>query len=326
MIPDEIYIEKRFVERTPKDGEILVATEFMLSIHDEQGSLTDGYFRGTLDDDDDDVKLEYDDTEIRLQAGDANCSGVFQNCNADLEIEVDDEDFTIDPEDDEDVEEGSVEKVSLLESKQSRDSNGNITQFFRVYFEFAPSPYYLDPNDDDDDDNDDVTFIDIANSPYRNAIESLARIGAINGFSDGTFRPMQLVNRADAVKIIVASRFSQNEVSACNVYGIGLNDVSPNDWYAPYVCVAKRYGIVSGYADGNFRAANTITVAEASKILTVANGLQLGQSGSDWFTAYVNAMMRVNGIPSGSPAPFYVLGRGEFAYMMNQALLATGTN
>ena len=54
------------------------------------------------------------------------------------------------------------------------------------------------------DGNKNIAFSDSENiSGYaKEAVESLVKTGAINGFSDGTFRPTEICTRAQAAKII----------------------------------------------------------------------------------------------------------------------------
>ena len=94
------------------------------------------------------------------------------------------------------------------------------------------------------------------------AVMSLQASGIIDGYPDGTFRPKGVINRAELLKILVEGFYHQ-EVEAENHC---FPDVA-DEWFAPYVCAAKRLGWISGYPDGTFRPANSVNRAEGIKIV-----------------------------------------------------------
>lgn len=99
------------------------------------------------------------------------------------------------------------------------------------------------------------------------AILNLRERGVIDGYADGTFRPEAGINRAEFIKILVAG-FRE---SAVRRDGECFTDVR-NEWFAPYVCAAKRLGWIDGYPDGSFGPSLMINRAEAMKIVTEAFG------------------------------------------------------
>lgn len=108
-----------------------------------------------------------------------------------------------------------------------------------------------------------VSFQDFSPSdwfaPY---VEQAQSLGIIDGYSDHTFQPAKSINRAEALKIILEAA------------GFDLGDFLPNfddvvvgTWMASYIGFAQEYEIVSGYGDGTFGPGNSITRAEASKVI-----------------------------------------------------------
>jgi hypothetical protein len=97
------------------------------------------------------------------------------------------------------------------------------------------------------------------------AISVLTNLHAVEGNPDGTFRPERTLNRAEFLKIVLASapniRVSLSDAANC------FPDVRQQDWFSPYVCLAQKRGIVSGYPDGTFGPANPVNYAEALKML-----------------------------------------------------------
>jgi hypothetical protein len=110
-------------------------------------------------------------------------------------------------------------------------------------------------------------YPDISNHDYQTAIEYLNREAIATGYPDGTFRPYETINRAEFTKIIVENRFSDGEIYGENCF----SDVK-TQWFAKYICTAKREGIINGYPDGTFKPADPVNFAEAAKIIT-SNGM-----------------------------------------------------
>ncbi|MBD3361105.1 hypothetical protein GF366_04890, partial [Candidatus Peregrinibacteria bacterium] len=103
------------------------------------------------------------------------------------------------------------------------------------------------------------------------AVELLDERGIIHGYDDGTFGPDNLVNRAEAMKIIV------------NAFGIDHNgpynpifpDIFEDEWYFPYVMGGYNTGIIDGYDDGTFKPGNYVNLAEFLKIVVIASDVDL---------------------------------------------------
>lgn len=105
----------------------------------------------------------------------------------------------------------------------------------------------------------DVSYV----HPHYDAIAELVDAGLFEGYEDGSFRPADAINRAELLKILIEGRGLNADAS---LYANCFNDVQ-GQWYAKYVCYAKEQGWVQGYADGTFRASNTVSKVEALKIL-----------------------------------------------------------
>ncbi|PKL36289.1 hypothetical protein CVV38_00050 [Candidatus Peregrinibacteria bacterium HGW-Peregrinibacteria-1] len=99
-------------------------------------------------------------------------------------------------------------------------------------------------------------------SPY---VESARTGGYISGYADGTFRPNDAVNRAEALVIMLrASEMALNFGEEAS-----FADVSENAWYADFVSFAVEWGIVAGYGDGNFGPSDNLTRAQAAKVIVL---------------------------------------------------------
>lgn len=157
-------------------------------------------------------------------------------------------------------------------------------------------------------------FTDTYNSPNKQAIEYLQNTKIINGYADNTYKPDQPVNRAEFLKILIATKFSNNQIE------IGIkncfSDVT-DQWFAKYICLAKSNNIVDGYPDTTFRPANNINLAEALKIILETYEIQVEHNPQlAWYEPYYlkakenHLMGNINTIVDHS------LTRGEMAQMM----------
>lgn len=75
------------------------------------------------------------------------------------------------------------------------------------------------------------------------------------------------ITRADFSKMLVIA--ADLEPVECNVFA----DVPIDAWYNNYVCALYNADVLKGYADGTFKAQNTINRAEAAKAIHLAFGL-----------------------------------------------------
>lgn len=167
-----------------------------------------------------------------------------------------------------------------------------------------------------------ASFSDVPSThEHYAAIEWMQARGVIEGYSDGTFRPDQSVTRAEALKIIlVGTGVSLPETTENQTILYG--DVQLDDWYFVHVQKATELGWVQGYSDGLFRPEQTINLAEALKIISIAKQIQTGAVTEDpysdvpsavWFSPYVSYAKTRNFIQAyhdGLLHPDYALTRG----------------
>jgi hypothetical protein len=142
-----------------------------------------------------------------------------------------------------------------------------------------------------------VFFPDVIEGKYGyTAIMTLAGRGILKGYPSGKFLPQQTINRAEFVKVLVSG------LHAAEVRGeTGCFRDVHDEWYAPYVCAAKRLGWVSGYADGTFRPTQTlkreellkIVVASVAPSLESVSPLPPDVDASSWFAPYARKAMEL---------------------------------
>ncbi|MED5019592.1 S-layer homology domain-containing protein [Paenibacillus chibensis] len=93
-------------------------------------------------------------------------------------------------------------------------------------------------------------------------ISLASRLGWIEGYQDGTFKPNQQVTRAEFSALMV------------NIFGLNMGDKTVqltdiNDqWATSYIQILASQGFIQGYADGTFQPKRTISRAEMLVILS----------------------------------------------------------
>ncbi len=182
------------------------------------------------------------------------------------------------------------------------------------------------------------SFKDVNSShPYYAAIEYLKQSQILNGYPDGSFKPDQSVNRAEATKIILLSyqiKVDLNEKA--NLFA----DVPLGAWFNPYVLRAQELGIVSGDSFGKFRPQDNINLVEALKIILNTGGEKIDKivtskldypdvNAEAWYYPYLiqaekYQLLKANAKKEIQPA--HNLSRGELAnliYLYQKAKPAT---
>ena len=109
-------------------------------------------------------------------------------------------------------------------------------------------------------------FKDVIKSQwYTPYISTALEKGIVTGYSNKTFKPNKLVNRAEALKIVLSATGLDIDTSFKAEY----NDVGNTAWYAKYINFATQNNIVSGYGNGKFGPNNQLTRAEIAKIISL---------------------------------------------------------
>jgi len=123
----------------------------------------------------------------------------------------------------------------------------------------------------------DLQLYDIKYHRNKKAIEYLYNQGIVTGYEDNTFRPDNTINRAELLKILVGDKVAN--IEHVDEWGTPhpdylncFSDVN-EEWFAVYVCMAKKEGWISGYPDGSFRPAQAVNKAEAIKMLINIEGI-----------------------------------------------------
>ncbi len=181
-----------------------------------------------------------------------------------------------------------------------------------------------------------VSFKDVPSTyPYKEAIDRLSDRGVITGNPDGTFRPVEPVNRAAMLKMLYVAANITPLVTQAPCF----SDIPRDAWFASYVCDAVRRGYVKGYDDGKFWPSRPVTRAEALKLTTVIlpparlmskTLVYADVASGDWFATYVQTAVSMGVLPLSADRgdqlhPSWPLERGEAASFIWSALSVAQT-
>lgn len=146
--------------------------------------------------------------------------------------------------------------------------------------------------------------VDLGHPEYV-AIKYLSETGVIKGYEDGSFKPSNLINRAEALKMILEANglvtpeyIQENSAGGINFNSepLPFSDVYKSLWYYPYLKKALEKEIINGYPDGTFKPEKTVNRAESFKITMESDDVILPEvtenpfadvSKEDWFANYM---------------------------------------
>ncbi len=179
------------------------------------------------------------------------------------------------------TESGAIEWVTLGEALDiwERDFDSNPTIYSYNEGELSSESNSNTGNNT----NEQSFFNDVSTTDsYYEAIEYVYEQGIVEGYSDGTYKPDQEINRAEFTKILIEAEFP-GEASRS---GSCFSDVSSEDWFAKYICFAKVKNIVGGFEDGTYKPAQAINIAESLKITLLTFFGSVPETDGEWWEKY----------------------------------------
>lgn len=149
------------------------------------------------------------------------------------------------------------------------------------------------------------TDVEVGHPEYL-ALKYLKEKGVISGYPDGSFKPDNIINRVEALKIILTAEgkinneyITNNSIGgidyATNASLVKFSDIYKSMWYYPYLKKAVEENIIAGYPDGTFKPEKTVNKAESYKMTMLADRIPLPEvtedpfndvSMSEWFAPY----------------------------------------
>ena len=128
-------------------------------------------------------------------------------------------------------------------------------------------------------------FTDDDELNYEEAVAVISEIGVVDGYADGSFNPQGGLTRGAAAKIICNLILGPTTAAELHADTRPFPDVAIDSEFAGYIAYCAQQGIISGYADGEFKAANPLTGYAFMKMLLGALGYDSnneGYVGENW--------------------------------------------
>lgn len=171
---------------------------------------------------------------------------------------------------------------------------------------------------------------------YYNDITALIDHHIISGYPDGTFRPTQEVNRAEALKMIMIGAElidPQSPTPDSDVSALTFTDIDNSAWYGPYIALGIEKGIVQGYPDGTFHPEAPVNMAETMKIMVNTFKLTNQNAPTEdpfsditkdaWYAPYAETLKTnfiLYGDADGLIKPAHNVTREEFAHWLYRTM------
>lgn len=160
-----------------------------------------------------------------------------------------------------------------------------------------------------------------SNDIVSTSITALSNLNIIDGFEDNTFRPDEIVTRAQMVKMICTT-LGYSELSTVETK---FTDVPKEHWASGYVNLGVSKSFIEGYDDNTFGPEDYVTYAQAVKMLVGACGYDTWASNQGgWPSGYLAYGASLNIVKNivGTVENDTILTRGQCATLIYNALKA----
>ncbi len=168
-----------------------------------------------------------------------------------------------------------------------------------------------------------AAFTDVkAGDDYAEAIETLAALGIIKGYDDGTFGADKAITRAEAVAIV--NRIQDLSAASAGAQGASLyTDVAASHWALGDINLATQMGTVSGDGNGLFRPEDQVSYQEMVKMIVVALGYAPAAADmGGWPTGYLVVASQQGVLENTTNVGAAPATRGVVAQLVFNALTA----
>ncbi len=164
----------------------------------------------------------------------------------------------------------------------------------------------------------------------------LSTAKVISGYEDKTYKPQNIINRAEALKLILVATGRSIDTKSSAVF----SDVPADSWFAKYVNYAAQSAIVSGDGTtGQFVPARSVNKAEFLKMLLKSfevdplkfeeklNIKSVDVPAGSWFEPYIDFAVKFEVMAQDKDKkafPDKLISRGESAQMIFNLLRKGG--
>ena len=166
---------------------------------------------------------------------------------------------------------------------------------------------------------------------YATAVNTLVALKVIDGYTDNTFKPDNLITRAEASKVIVAAL---NEIASAEAMkgATKFSDIEgKHEWATGYINKGVSMGYINGMENNQFQPDGNVTFAQIVKMMLCAMGYedyaksladQYGYTGANWYIPYTQLAADA-GVTDGVYAgPNEAVTRAQVAQLVYNAIKA----
>lgn len=170
-----------------------------------------------------------------------------------------------------------------------------------------------------------LTFSDVTeNTKYGDAMTSMAALGLLKGYEDGSFKPENTITRAEFAAVMTRAIGMESMINTSSAREIFTDMIrnGSDHWATGYVKIAYDRGIILGMGDGTFAPDSPVTYEQAVKMIVCALGREAAAiDAGGWPGGYIavanNIGLTDNAIHSPTNGP---ASRGIVAQLVYNAL------
>ena len=164
-----------------------------------------------------------------------------------------------------------------------------------------------------------AAYNDTEGTACEGAVNVLSALGVVSGYEDGSYKPEQVVTRAEMAKLIITA-LGVDDYAKATVSQ--FTDMSGASWAIPYVEYAANLGIVNGYGGGLFGPSDTVTYEQALTMVVRALGYtdEAKEMNGTWPAIYVQKASALGLLEDVENGGTIGANRGDVAIILYNAL------
>ena len=165
----------------------------------------------------------------------------------------------------------------------------------------------------------DAAYSDTKGTACEGAVNVLSALKVVDGFTDGTYKPEQVVTRAQMAKLIVTALGVADYASAKTSK---FTDMGAASWAIPYVEYASNLNIVNGVGNGKFNPNGNVTYEQAATMIVRALGYtdKCNEMNGSWPAIYIQKATALGLFNDMTNKGATGATRGDIAIMLYNAL------
>ena len=171
-----------------------------------------------------------------------------------------------------------------------------------------------------------AAFSDADKIDNKEAVDVMAAVGVLAGYTDGSFGAKDTLTRAQAAKIIAYLDLGQEAADALVGTGAVFSDVAANNWAAGFIEYCAQAGYVAGVGDGKFAPNEKVTGLQFAKMLLCVLGYNASiesMTGADWSISVAKLAAKNDLFDNVAGSTNVALTREKAAQVAFNALQAT---